>query len=88
MEFLESKSGVDPLFVDNTSAITIAKSMETTKKSRHFMLRYHKVKDNAKRLFFCPTNLQKADSLTKAVDSATRMTLFHTKSHCVFVDDE
>ena len=76
-----------PLLVDNTSAIDIAKCEETTKRSRHFMLRFHKVKDNAKRLFFCPTNLQKADSLTKAVSHDTRMSLFHTKSHCVFVLD-
>ena len=77
-----------PLFVDNKSAISIAKSPDTTKKSRHFMLRFCKVKDNARRLFFCPSTLQKADALTKNVPFETRMSLFHTTCCCVWIEDE
>ena len=81
--------GLDPpLFVDNKSAIAIAKSPDTTKKSRHFMLRYCKVRDNARRLFFCPTTLQKADALTKSVPLDVRMSLFHTTCCCVWIEEE
>jgi hypothetical protein len=87
LDFL-TDPGEIPLFVDNKSAIAIAQSEETTKKSRHFMLRYHKVKEEGRRLYFCPDLLQKADALTKNVPIEKRMTLFHTKNFCVFVEDE
>ena len=82
MKFLGDESD-PPLFVDNQSAISIAKSPDTTKKSRHFMLRYCKVRDNARRLFFCPSTLQKADAVTKNVPFETRMSLFHTACCCM-----
>lgn len=77
-----------PVFVDNQSAIAVAKGVDNKKKSRHFMLRFHRVKDNARRLFFCPDALQKADMLTKnEIEFDKRMRLFHT-SNCCFWDDE
>ena len=53
------------LWVDNTSAICTAKSESTKPKSRHYALRYLRVRDNAKKIVFCPTALMKADGLTK-----------------------
>ena len=53
------------LWLDNTSAISTAKSDETRPKSRHYALRYLRVKESARAIVFCPTNLMKADALTK-----------------------
>ena len=69
-----------PVFVDNSSAIMLAKKSKEEsklqKKSKHFLLRYHRVADENRRLAFCPTGLQKADSLTKLVSSNVNMGLF------------
>ncbi len=53
------------LWVDNQSAIATAKSTDLKPKSRHYALRYLRVRDAASRIVFCPTNLMKADGLTK-----------------------
>ena len=67
----ESNFGISPsledavLWVDNTSAIQTAKSTDNKPKSRHYALRWHRVRDFAQNIVFCPTTLQKADPLTK-----------------------
>ena len=53
------------LWVYNQSAITTAKSEGTKPKSRHYALRYLRVRDEASKIMFCPTSLMKADPLTK-----------------------
>ena len=53
------------LWLDNTSAIATAKDTDTKPKSRHYALRYHRVRDAAGKICFCPTHLMKADGLTK-----------------------
>ncbi len=70
------------LWVDNQSAITISKSEDTKPKSRHYALRYLRVRDYAEQICFCPTNLQKADGLTKLECSTTqrRLLLHHVDS--------
>lgn len=65
------------LWVDNESAITAAKSPDLRPKSRHFVLRYHRVRDEAARLCFAPTSLQKADGLTKMASERQRRLIFH-----------
>jgi hypothetical protein len=53
------------LWVDNQSAIATAKDSDLKPKSRHYALRYLRVRDYAEQIMFCPTNLMKADGLTK-----------------------
>ena len=60
------------LWVDNESTIASAKSEEVRPKSRHFALRYLRVRDESHRLNFCPTKLQRADGFTKNVASEIR----------------
>ena len=87
------------LWVDNTSAIATAKDTDLKPKSRHYALRYHRVRDQAHRIVFCPTHFQKADALTKLECSTSqrRMILHHytdfvppeeepdlEESYCVF----
>jgi hypothetical protein len=65
------------LWVDNTSAITIAGQAEdqVRPKNRHFALRLHRVRDEQRRLVFVPTNLQRADPLTKNLQCAEQREL-------------
>ena len=53
------------LWVDNTSAISTAKDSSTKPRSRHYALRYLRVRDNADKIVYCPTHLMKADPLSK-----------------------
>jgi len=63
------------LWVDNTSAITIAQDSVTHPKSRHYALRHLRVRDAAEKLVFCPTHLMKADALTKLTASVPQRNL-------------
>lgn len=83
---VEPKNGLVPslddsvLFVDNTSAIATATSADTKPKSRHYALRYFRVRDagGEGKLCFCPTTLMKADGLTKlSCSSEQRGLLLH-----------
>ena len=82
MEFFRGSSGGEAsddkiYWVDNKSAIAIANQQEVRPKCRHFQLRYLRVRDEAKRLQFVPTHLQKQDPLTKAASKSQRQLLFH-----------
>ena len=79
-EIVKPNNGVYPssdkiLWVDNTSAIAVAKSEEYKPKSRHYALRYLRVRDHAKDMVFVPTHLQKADALTKLECSVSQRRL-------------
>ncbi|CAD7943975.1 unnamed protein product [Amoebophrya sp. A120] len=76
------------LWCDNTSAISVANAKETRPKSRHYALRWWRVKDAAKRLCFCPTHLQRADALTKQATRAQRNMLIHTTEISPEFDDD
>jgi len=69
-----------PVWIDNSSAIQIAKQDSLKPKTRHFALRYHRVREQSDRLFFAPTWLQKADPMTKTTMPAQqrRILLHHT----------
>jgi hypothetical protein len=53
LEFLEGKTVEIPHFVDSSSAIQVANCEEPKDKSRHFRLRWWRVRDNARFLQFC-----------------------------------
>ena len=83
-KLVEMQNGLSPslddaiLWIDNQSAIQTAKSNDTKPKSRHYALRYLRVRDAAERIVFCPTHLMKADGLSKLSCSATqRQLLLH-----------
>ena len=69
------------LWVDNEAAIKSAVAPEPTKKTRHYVLRYMKVREFEKPelnrfIRFCRTDLQKADSLTKDCNEEQRKLTF------------
>tara|TARA_B100000586_G_scaffold243223_1_gene197521 strand:- start:2 stop:718 length:717 start_codon:yes stop_codon:yes gene_type:complete len=87
------------IFSDNKSALDLAKSSVVTKRSKHMNLRYHLVRDHFKDLCYCPTDINKADPLTKPLVSSKYISLFKTadvsgspdssgyyKSHYVTID--
>jgi hypothetical protein len=79
------------LWVDNTSAINVAQSEETRPKSRHYALRYLRVRDAAEKLVFCPTGLQRADGLTKLSCSVPQRRLLlhlHTPNNMLWMEEE
>ena len=87
MEFFKPLDAEPLLFCDSQSATAVSKTSEVRPKCRHFALRFHRVRDEAHRIAFCPTTLQKADALTKAVSAAQRRLLFHHTTDPVPTDD-
>ncbi|CAD7939189.1 unnamed protein product [Amoebophrya sp. A25] len=87
-QLVETRFGISPslddaiLWIDNQSAISTAKSEDTKPKSRHYALRYLRVRDAAEKVVFCPTHLMKADGLTKLSCSSTqrRLLLHHIEN--------
>ena len=82
--FFRPQKAEAPLWIDNQSAITIASTSDLHPKSKHFALRYMRLKDESHRIFYCPTQIQKADALTKAVPFGVRHMIFH---HTTDIDD-
>ena len=64
------------VFCDNQSALSLAKSSVVTKRSKHMDLRFHKVREHFKDLCYVPTNLNKADPLTKPLVGSKYIDLF------------
>jgi hypothetical protein len=56
-----------PVFVDNQSAIRISRNDVLNNASKHLKLRHMRVTEASKRLFFCGTKEQEADSFTKSL---------------------
>ena len=78
--FFEANDEEPDLWIDNETAVTVAKKPtdEQRPRSRHVALRYHKVKDYCEKINFCPTEHMKADSLTKVgVSKEIRDNIFH-----------
>ena len=67
------------LWIDSTSAKAAAESSEPTSKTRHYVLRYFKVRELAQKgpnkLKFCVSALQRADALTKSASPESRKVL-------------
>ena len=66
----QSKRKLLPVFVDNQSAIRISRADVLNNSSKHLKLRYLKVTEQQKRLFFVPTKAQEADAFTKSLGEA------------------
>jgi hypothetical protein len=79
LDFFKPLDKKEPLiWCDNVSAIAIAgtEKDQLRPKTRHFALRLERVRDEASRLVFCPTTLQKADALTKNASPEQRELVF------------
>jgi len=59
-----------PLYVDNQSAIRIARGNVLTNASKHLKLRHIKVANVEKQLFFVGAKEQEADAFTKSLGEA------------------
>ena len=60
-----------PVFVDNTSAIRVARGGTMSNgSSKHPKLRHARVSEKQKQLFFCDTKSQQADAFTKSLGEA------------------
>lgn len=71
-----------PVFCDNRTAVISSRkdSQELTRSSRHIALRHQRVKDNAKRIFFTPTTIQRADGVTKSSNTAALKLIFEAET--------
>jgi hypothetical protein len=54
-------------FNDNKSALQLSKTTLATKRSKHFLLRLHEIRDHARKYLYVPSLQNRADPLTKAV---------------------
>ena len=68
--------------MDNASAVKVSKQSINTKRSKHFALRYLKVRDCSDHIFFVPTKLNLADPLTKALPRDSYMSMLYGGSPC------
>ena len=73
-----------PMWCDNRSAITSVKKKnlaDVPKRTRHIALRYVQLRDEASRICFVPTHMQRADALTKAgTNGLMYKNLFHAQN--------
>jgi hypothetical protein len=79
LDWLKENRAAPVLFTDNQSAIAVARATLPTKKTKHFLLRWHELRDHADLIAYCPTELNNADPLTKPMQKP--MMVFHTPSH-------
>ena len=74
-ELMIKKESVVELFVDNKSAISLAKHPVAHGRSKHIETRYHFLRDQVTKgrlkLSYCRTDMQVADIFTKAVKRET-----------------
>jgi hypothetical protein len=67
------------LFSDNQSALALAGTSVTTKRSKHMEVRLHTLRDFAKDLCYVPTEINKADPLTKPVPAEKYIGMYRTR---------
>jgi hypothetical protein len=65
------------IFNDNKSAITLSQTTLPTKRSKHFLLRLHMVKDYMQDLCYVNTHLNCADPLTKPLQGNKYASIFY-----------
>ena len=80
--FFMEENQLPLIFVDNRSAIDLSKTSVVSKKSKHISLRYHAVGEHCRDLCYLPTDLNRADPLTKPLVSDKYVSLF-----CAYQDD-
>eukprot|EP00452_MALV-II_sp_L67-6_P000341 gene342-141_t len=64
------------IFVDSKSALAVADNPLPTKKSKHLAIRYHLVKEHVSSLCYVPTDVNKADPLTKPLTANKYIEMF------------
>jgi len=64
------------IFVDSKSALAVADCPLPTKKSKHLAIRYHLVKEHVSSLCYVPTDVNKADPLTKPLTANKYIEMF------------
>jgi hypothetical protein len=68
-----------PLWCDNRGATLSARQKDVTdisKKTRHVALKFTRVLTQRERVWYCPTDLMKADGLTKSINSGALEMIF------------
>ena len=75
--FLEQGRELPLVFGDNQSSLALSRSSVVTKRSKHIQLRFHVVRDFAKYLAYVPTEVNRADPLTKPLTGPKYVGLFH-----------
>jgi len=68
-EFFDATEELPPVLADNTSAIHVAQAEMATKRTKHYMLRYQKVKDWGKAFSHVETGLNLGDQFTKILSA-------------------
>lgn len=85
--FLQNDSLPWVHFVDNLSAIEVSRQSIPSKKSKHYALRFLKVRDNSSQLNYCPSGQNLADGLTKALSRINYMNMLRSPASDSFDDD-
>ena len=80
LDWFIEHDNVPLIFSDNQSALKLSESALVTKRSKHFMLRYHLVRDHFRSLCFCPGDINRADGLTKPVPARTYIEIFKNEN--------
>ena len=75
--FLEQGRELPLVFGDNQSSLALSRSSVVRKRSKHIQLRFHVVRDFAKYLAYVPTEVNRADPLTKPLTGPKYVGLFH-----------
>ena len=72
------------------STLAVSKQVIPTKKSKHFALRFVKVKECCDSLAYVPTDVNMADPLTKALPADCYSRMLCNVSYCLdeFYDDD
>ena len=65
LDWFRQNSACPNIFCDNQSAISVSETNLPTKKTKHFMLRLHQVREYARDIAYVPTGINRADPLTK-----------------------
>lgn len=71
-------SAIPLLFCDNKSAIAVAASSLPTKRSRHYNIRLSRLRELSSSIQFVPTDYNKADPFTKALEARKYRLLWWT----------
>jgi hypothetical protein len=79
LDWFQDQGTLPTLFSDNQSALALASTSVTTKKSKHMEVRLHTLRDFAKDLCYVPTEVNKADPLTKPVPGDKYIGMFKTR---------
>ena len=85
---LEDENSFPLFFVDNRSAIDLAKTTVAAKKPKHFMLRWHAVRDRAQNLCWVDTNKNRSEPLTKGLSRDKHVAMFKAPEAHLAKEDE